>query len=139
MYRRGFEGRGMTYLAMGEYEKAIADFEKYHHLVGHPLKGLSALGHAYAAAGYPDKAQECLDKLQERERNEPGVILHMDYAFLYSGMKNYDLAFEHLNKTYEQRIGIACLGMIFCIRYPMLQELKSDARFSKLTKRIGID
>ena len=101
----------MIYLANKEYEKAIADFEQYHKLIGHPLKGLSSLGHAYAAAGRPDKAQECLDKLREREKLEPNVILHMDFAFIYSGMKDFDNAFYYLNKTYEQRIGIACLGI----------------------------
>jgi tetratricopeptide (TPR) repeat protein len=137
-YRRGFEGRGMVYLALGENEKAIQDFEQYHKLVGHPLKGLSSLGHAYAASGQPDKAVECLEKLKQREIAEPGVVLHMDFAFLYSGMKDFDKAFYHLNKTYEQRIGIACLGMIFCIRYPMLNELKTDPRFKELTGKMGI-
>ncbi len=138
-FRRGFEGRGMIYLATGEYEKAILDFEQYHKLIGNPLKGLSSLGHAYAMAGYMDKANECLEKIMERERTNPGIVLHMDYAFIYSGMKDFDQAFFHLNKTYEQRIGIACLGMIFCIRYPMLKELKSDPRFSELTGKMGID
>jgi adenylate cyclase len=138
-YRRGFEGRGMIHLAMGENEKAVKDFEQYHKLIGNPLKGLSSLGHAYAAAGHTDKAFECLEKLNQREKNEPGTILHMDYAFLYSGLKDFDKAFYHLNKTYEQRIGIACLGMIFCIRYPMLNELKSDPRFKELTTKMGID
>jgi tetratricopeptide (TPR) repeat protein len=138
-YRRGFEGRGMIHLAMGDYEKAIRDFEQYHKLIGHPLKGLSSLGHAYAAAGQTDKAIECLQKIKQREEMEPGIVLHMDYAFLYSGMKDYDKAFYHLNKTYEQRIGIACLGMIFCIRYPMLNELKSDPRFRELTSKMGIE
>jgi len=138
-YRRGFEGRGMINLALGEYEKAIKDFEQYHKLVGHPLKGLSSLGHAYAAAGQPEKALECLEKLKQRQVAEPNVVLHMDFAFLYSGMKDFDQAFYHLNKTYEQRIGIACLGMIFCIRYPMLNELKSDPRFKELTGKMGIE
>jgi TolB-like protein/class 3 adenylate cyclase/Flp pilus assembly protein TadD len=138
-YRRGFEGRGMIYLAKGEYEKAVKDFEQYHKLIGNPLKGLSSLGHAYAAAGHTDKAIECLEKLKEREKVEPDTILHMDYAFLYSGLKDFDKAFYHLNKTYEQRMGIACLGMIFCIRYPMLKELKSDQRFKELTRKMGID
>lgn len=137
-YRRGFEGRGMIHLATGDNEKAIKDFEQYHKLIGNPLKGLSSLGHAYAAAGHTDKAFECLEKLNQREKNEPGTILHMDYAFLYSGLKDFDKAFYHLNKTYEQRIGIACLGMIFCIRYPMLNELKSDPRFKELTTKMGI-
>jgi len=138
-YRRGFEGRGMVYLAMDEYEKAIKDFEQYHKLVGHPLKGLSSLGHAYARGGYTDKANECLEKVKERERTEPGVILDMDYAFLHCGFKNYDKAIHHLNRTYEQRIGIVCLGMIFCIRYPMLHELKADPRFKELTAKMGMD
>jgi len=137
-FRRGFEGRGMIYLAMGENEKAVKDFEQYHKLVGHPLKGLSSLGHAYAATGRTEKALEVVQKLKLREEKEPGVLLYMDYAFLYSGMKQFDLAFEYLNKTYEQRMGIACLGMIFCIRYPMLKELKSDPRFNELIQKMGL-
>jgi adenylate cyclase len=138
-YRRGFEGRGMIFLAKGENEKAIKDFEKYHSLVGNPLKGVSSLGHAYATAGQTDKALECLEKLRKREETEPGVVLHMDYAFLYTGLKDFDKAFYYLNKTYEQRIGIACLGMIFCIRYPMLKELKSDHRFKELITRMKLE
>jgi len=119
--------------------KGCQRFEQYHKLIGNPLKGLSSLGHAYAAAGHTDKAIECLEKLKEREKVEPNTVLHMDYAFLYSGLKDFDKAFFHLNKTYEQRMGIACLGMIFCIRYPMLKELKSDQRFKELTRKMGID
>jgi tetratricopeptide (TPR) repeat protein len=137
-YRRGFEGRGMIFLAKGEHENAIKDFEKYHSLIGNPLKGVSPMGHAYAAAGQTDKAMECLEKLKQREQAEPGVVLDMDYAFLYTGLKDFDKAFYYLNKTYEQRIGIACLGMIFCIRYPMLKELKSDPRFRELTSRMKL-
>jgi tetratricopeptide (TPR) repeat protein len=121
-FRRGFEGRGMIYLAMGENEKAVKDFEQYHKLVGNPLKGLSSLGHAYAAAGYKDKALEVEKKLKLREEKEPGTLLYMDYAFLYSGMKQFDLAFEYLNKTYEQRMGIACLW------YDLLRSLSNAER-----------
>jgi len=137
--RRAFEGRGMTHLAMGEPEEAVKDLEQYQKLIGNPLKGLSSLGHAYAAAGQTEKAMECVEKIKLREEKEPGVLLHMDYAFLYSGMKEFDLAFHYLNKTYEQRMGIACLGMIFCIRYPMLKELKSDQRFTQLLQKMGLN
>ncbi|MBA3674589.1 MAG: tetratricopeptide repeat protein, partial [Chitinophagaceae bacterium] len=138
-FRRGFEGRGIIHLAKGEYEKAVRDLEQYHKLIGNPLKGLSSLGHAYAAAGYTDKAFDCLERLNQRQKAEPATVLHMDYAFLYAGLKDFDQAFYHFNKTYEQRMGIACLGMIFCIRYPMLSELKSDPRFKELTQKMGID
>ncbi len=137
-FRRGFEGKGMIYLAKGDYEKAIENLEKYQKLIGNPFKGLSSLGHSYAAGGYIDKAIECLDKIKQHEQAEPGVILHMDYAFIYAGLKDYDKAFHYLNKTYDQRMGIACLGMIFCIRYPMLNELHTDPRFKQLMDKIGL-
>jgi adenylate cyclase len=138
-FRRGYEGKGYCYLAMKDYEKAIEYLDKYQKLIGHPLKGNSSLGHAYAAAGYQDKALECLDKIKQRQEAEPNVVLDMDFAFIYSGFKDYDKAFHYLNRVYENRTGIACLGMIFCIRYPMLNELKSDVRFKQLTTKIGID
>lgn len=138
-FRLAFEGKGMTYLAIGDNEKAIENFLQYHKLIGHPLKGLSSLGHAYAAAGYYDKAQECLDKIKQREMAEPGVNLDIDYAFIYSGFKDFDKAFHFLNKTYEERMGIACMGMIFCVRYPMLNELKTDMRFTQLLEKMGLE
>jgi TolB-like protein/class 3 adenylate cyclase/Tfp pilus assembly protein PilF len=138
-YRRGFEGRAMIYLARGEYEKAIKDFAQYQKMTGHPLKGLSGLAHAHALAGHTDKALEYLEKLKEREKAEPGVILDMDYAFIHSGLKNYDEAFYHFHKAYEQRMGIACLGMIFCVRFPLQKELKLDPRFKELTGKMGMD
>ena len=138
-FRRAFEGKGMIYLATREYDKAIDNFLKYHKLIGHPLKGLSSLGHAYALAGQRDKALECLEKIKQREEAEPDKLFHMDYAFLYAGLRDYDKAFDYLNKTYENRMGIACLGMISCIRYPMLNELKSDMRFKELTKKMKMD
>jgi adenylate cyclase len=137
-FRRAFESRGMAYMVVGDYEKAIQDLEKYHQLVGHPLKGLSALGHAYAAAGYIDKANECLEKIALRQEKEPGVPLHMDFAFLYTGLKDFDKAFHFMNKTYENRMGIACMGMIFCIRFPMLRELRSDPRYNELLLKMGL-
>ena len=93
---------------------------------------------AYTGAGQKDKALEIEKKLKLREEKEPGVLLHMDYAFLYTGMKEFDLAFQYLNKTYDQRIGISFLCMIFCIRYPMLKELKSDPRFKQLINKMGL-
>jgi tetratricopeptide (TPR) repeat protein len=129
----------MIYLAKGEYEKAVKDFEAYHSLIGNPLKGISSLGHAYAMAGQKEKALECLARIKQREKDEPHVLLHMDYAFLYAGLNEFDKAFEYLNKTYEQRVGIACLGMIFCIRYPMLNEMRSDPRFTELIRKMGLE
>jgi hypothetical protein len=79
-----------------------------------------------------------LERLKQREKDDPKTLLYIDYAFIYLGLKDYDQAFYYLNKSYEQRSGIACLGMIFCIRYPMLKEMRSDPRFKELTVKMGI-
>jgi len=138
-FRRAFEGKGMLQLVMGDYDKAIENLEQYHKLIGHPLKGLSSLGHAYAAAGQREKALECLEKIKLREQSEPDKVFHMDFAFIYAGLKDHDKAFYYLNKTYENRMGIACLGMIFCIRFPLLKELRSDERFKELASKMKLD
>lgn len=138
-FRRGFEGKGMVYLACEEYDKAIENLEQYQKMIGHPLKGVSSLGHAYAMAGQKEKAYACLEKLKQREKEEPDKLFYMDYAFLYAGLKEHDKAFFYLNKTYEHRIGMACLGMIFCIRYPMLNQLRSDLRFKELTNKMKLE
>lgn len=137
-FRRAFEGKGMVSLAMGDYEKAIQYFLQYHDLIGDPLKGLSSLGHAYAAAGQTDKAMEIIEKLKEREKQDSETILDMDFAFVYAGMKDYENAFHFLNRTFENRLGIACLGMIFCVRYPMMQQIKKDARFKELMGKMDL-
>jgi len=82
---------------------------------------------------------ECLEKIKLREQSEPDKVFHMDFAFIYAGLKDHDKAFYYLNKTYENRMGIACLGMIFCIRFPLLKELRSDERFKELAKKMKID
>ncbi len=139
-FRRAFEGKGMLYLTMGDFDKAIENLEHYHKLIGDPLKGLGSLGHAYAVTGQREKALECLRKIKQREESEPGKLFHMDYAFIHAGLGDNDKAFYYLNKTYENRIGIACLGMIFCIRFPLrLKELKSDERFKELASKMKLD
>ncbi|HKR07318.1 MAG TPA: tetratricopeptide repeat protein, partial [Bacteroidia bacterium] len=137
-FRRAFEGKGTVYLASKDFEKAIENLEKYQKMTGSEFKGVSTLGHAYGVAGYTDKALQCIEKVKQREAAEPGILLHMDYAFIYAGLNDFDKAFYYLNKTYEQRMGIACLGMIFCIRYPLLHKLKADMRFHQMMVKIGL-
>lgn len=138
-FRRAYEGKGMVYLVNGEHEKALENLDKYHKLIGHPLKGLGSLGHAYGVTGQTEKAMECLEKVKQRELLEPDKLFYMDYAFIHTGLGNLDEAFHYLNKTYDNRLGIACLGMIFCIRYPMLKGMRSDKRFGELMRKMKLE
>lgn len=138
-FRKAYEGKGYAYIAQRQYPKAIENLEKYHALVGHPLKGLSALAHAYAASGNFEKANECIAKIQQRQAEEPQANFDLDFAFIYTGFGDYDKVFYHLDRTYDERMGIACTGIIFCLRYPLIgDEMKTDERYRKLLDKIGL-
>jgi TolB-like protein/class 3 adenylate cyclase/Tfp pilus assembly protein PilF len=138
-FRRAYEGKGFTYLAEGKTGLAIENLEQYQRRIGHPLKGLGALGYAYGIGGNRERALECLEKTQQREQSEKGINLNLEYALIRSGLGEYDKAFDHLKNIYEHRSNVVCLGMIYCVRYPILQELKSDIRFKQLTSKMGLN
>ena len=138
-FRRGYEGKGYVYIAKKDYPKAIENLEKYHSLVGHPNKGLSALAHAYAANGDIEKADACVEKLKLRQAEEPNVVLDLDFAFLYTGYGDLDKVFYHLDRTIDQKMGIACTGIIYCVRYPLINDLmKADPRYDLVLQKIGL-
>ena len=138
-FRRAFEGKGFTYLALGDDENAIQNLEEYQKRIGNPLKGLGGLGYAYGISGNKEKALECLKKTQQREETDAGVNLNLEYTLIRAGLGDYNMAFEHLHKIYEQRSSVVCFGMIYCMRYPILKELKSDLRFKQLVEKMGLN
>ena len=74
-----------------------------------------------------------------REQAEPGVNLDLEYAMIYAGLKNYDMAIQHFRKIYDQRMNLGCIGMIYCTRYPILKEFKSDPKFREVVAKMGLD
>ena len=66
-------------------------------------------------------------------------MLDLDFAFTYTGYGDFDKVFHYLNRTIDQRMGIACTGIIYCIRYPLINEgIKADPRYNQLLERIGL-
>jgi TolB-like protein/Tfp pilus assembly protein PilF len=137
-FRRAYEGKGFVYLAKYDPENAIRFLEQYQKMIGHPLKGLGGLGYAYGLAGYHDKALDCLARTQERERTEPGINMSLEYALINAGLGEINKSFEYLNSLYEQRSSVVCIGMIYCARYPILDEIKADPRFQQFMQSMGL-
>lgn len=131
-FRAALEGKGMVYLVKGEIDQSIKVLEEYQKQTKHPLKGVTALGIAYARAGKLEEAHECLRKLKERERTEIDISLSMDFACLYAELKDLDKAFYYLEKTVEERV-----GLVFLRAHPMWKDLRTDPRFKNLMKKIG--
>ncbi len=137
-FRRACEGKGFVCLATGDYHQAVTHFEQYQQLIGHPLKGFAGLAYAYARAGQPDKALECLEKTRQREASEPGIVLDMDFAIIHAGLGDYDRTFYYMQQMYASRSNVVCLGMIYCLRFPILEEIKSDTRYAAFVEQVGL-
>jgi len=131
-FRPAVENKGWVYIEMGEYEKAIKTFQKFQELTGHPLKGMVGLGYAYAINGNIDKARECLDKLAQREKIEPEVLLHMDYVVIYTALKDFDKVFYYLEEGLKQKAGV-----FFIKTAAIFKDLRKDARYKQLMEKYG--
>jgi TolB-like protein/Tfp pilus assembly protein PilF len=132
-YRGAMEGKGIVYSVLGEHEKAIQIFKHVYEQTEDPLKGVTGLGYAHANAGNIKEAKKWLQLLKEREKKEKDVILFMDFAIIYSALKDYDKVFYYFEKAIEARVG--CLLMF---ADPKWKHLRKDPRFKKLSDKINI-
>ena len=128
----GLLGISLSYSAKGMHQEAI----------GHAERGLSLspevnflralLGAVYAMAGETEPARKMLDDLLERsKRSYVGPTL---IAWIYSNLKEPDLAFEWLDKAFEERACTLGLG----IRFPLYDAISGDPRFGKLLEGLRL-
>lgn len=133
-FRAAVANMGWTYFELGDINKAIETFEKFRKLTQSEYGGLAPLGFLYAAAGRIQDAQQCIKRLEQRELKEEQMALHMDFAVIYAGLKNYDKVFEYLEKAFEEKLG----GLIFMNSVPGWREVRKDSRFNLLMKRMNM-
>lgn len=117
----------------GDWETALPLFMEVHKLTGHPLKGLTGLGYAYAKLGQTEKAMECIHKLEQREIEYPESLLEGDFVTIYTGLGNLDKIFYYINKGIEKRHG----PVKFYLAHPMYNFIRSDPRYLEVEKKIG--
>jgi TolB-like protein/Tfp pilus assembly protein PilF len=131
-FRPAIENKGWVYIEMGDYKNAIKTFQRFQELTGHPLKGQVGLGYAYAISGDIEKAKECHDKLSQREKIEPEVMLHMDFVVIYTALNDLDKLFYHLEEAFKQKAGV------FFIKTALIFEnLRKSSRYKQLMKKYG--
>jgi TolB-like protein/DNA-binding winged helix-turn-helix (wHTH) protein/Tfp pilus assembly protein PilF len=123
----GYEGTGKMTEAITAYKKAVE-------LSKGDQDALASLAHAYAATGRRSEAENILRDLQRRPTTSyvsPYVI-----ATVFAGLGEKDKAFDYLDKAYDER----SLDLSWQIKAdPRLDNLRSDARFQNLLRRIGLN
>ena len=93
---------------------------------------IGLLAAAYVRQGCEPRARECVEMLRRLAALQ--YVSPLAEAFAAIGMKNFDLAFERLNEAIEDKTAFVNLLAI----EPFFEPLRSDARFTKLFKRLNL-
>jgi tetratricopeptide (TPR) repeat protein len=118
-----------SYLQKGMYEEALAEAQKTVALSGGDPVALALLGSVYGASGRRNEAMKILDELKKRRHVAPFQL-----ATIYESLGEKDQAFKWLERSYEERD-----AWIIWLRSPLFGSLRSDPRFMKLVKKIGLE
>jgi tetratricopeptide (TPR) repeat protein len=131
---------GMNYIMKGMYEEALEALGKARELMSEehtPTYFLidyteALFGFALAKAGRRNEAQDVLAGLLEKSRRayvSPFVI-----GFLHTAFDDIDSCFDWLERAYQEHD-----GWLYSIRVePMLDDIRSDPRYSALLEKIGL-
>ncbi|MFL6583635.1 MAG: tetratricopeptide repeat protein [Chthoniobacterales bacterium] len=117
----------------GRYAEAIARFQKnLERSSGGSAATKADLAHAYAVSGNRDAAQKIIAELQEQSKS--AYVSSFDIALIHAGLGEKDQAFAWFEKAYEERSP----DLVTLTTDPRFDNLRSDPRFTHLTRRIGL-
>lgn len=129
------ELKGWCFGARGDWKKATEIFEEVHRLyTKHPLKGQLPLGVAYANSGETEKALECIRKLEQRQLEEPAIVLDADLAMIWLAIGDLDKGFYYLFECVTKKMGPVAI----IIDHPMFKVPHDDARYQLLKQKLKL-
>jgi eukaryotic-like serine/threonine-protein kinase len=121
---------GLTYLKTGDLAHAVEELEAARRLSPGP-RTISTLAYGYGAAGARAKAKKTLDELHElsKERYTSAFAL----ALAYAGAGEKDQALSQLEVAFSERSDTMAVLRV----YPVVDDLRDQARFKDLLARVG--
>ncbi len=124
---------GKVYVQKEQYGEALAEFEKARTFSHGNSETISMIGYAAALAGDPDKARSVLTELQALSAQR--YVPPHNIAVVYLGLGERDEALAWLEKAYQDHD----VRLSFLKVDPKWELLRSDPRFVRLLKRLGLD
>jgi TolB-like protein len=119
---------GVIYAEKGMYGKAVGEFQK----LGDQPHALGHMGNVYARMERVSEAHATISKLEEHvQKNGIG---RYEIALVYAGLGKKDEAFTWLEKSYDVRDK----GLTYLKIDPCMDPLRSDPRFARLVRRVGL-
>lgn len=132
-FARSYQDLGRAYWEKGMRREAIRALKRAVTYSGRGSLYVAELAHAYAATGRRKDAQQLLTELTELARRRH--VSPYAFALVYTGMGNKDQAFAWFGKAYDERAS----SLPFLKTNPTLASLRSDSRFRKLIRRMGLE
>lgn len=123
----------IAYVATGRYAEAIAAYERMRGLEDAPEMS-AAFAWVYAKAGRRAEATEMLADLKRRVENEENVAAPYDLAVIHAALGERDAAFARLEDEYHAT-SVALLSLKVD---PLVDDLRNDARFTRLLERLHL-
>ena len=116
------------YAQRGMWRQAIAQVESA--VERNPLQEYPWLGFMLAQSGQVERARQIHDTVVHFWRNRNGGAYGV--AVVYAGLRELDSAFVWLDKSIDDR------SLRYNIMEPAFTELRSDPRFERVRRRLGI-
>jgi TolB-like protein/tetratricopeptide (TPR) repeat protein len=126
-----FSCLGMLNALRGKFKDGIGEYQRAINLGG-TVQVLRGLGFLYGIADEKAKAHEVLQETKKLAKQ--GWSVAYANASIYAGLGEKAQAFEWLNKACDDYCG----EMMWLKWDPQLDSLRSDIRFQKLLRRIGL-
>lgn len=132
--RISIEMKGWAIGMKGNWQEALTFFEEVHRLTNHPLKGIMGLSVAYGKLGLREQALACIQKMEQRQKEEPELVIDSELAAAWFGLDDVDKTFYYLNQCVDKRMG----PISYILEYPAYDGIKSDPRYGELKNKIGL-
>jgi len=123
---------GWAYEEKGLHDEAIAAHLRASELTDRGPNFFAQLGRAYALAGRSDDARKVLEELTMASKET--YVSSLDFAIIYTALGERDLAFECLERAYEERAD----HLPYLKVNPRFDPLRSEPRFQDLLQRLGL-
>ena len=123
---------GQAYAAASRYDEAIGALQSAVRFSGGLAFTTATLGYAYARAGKRREARKLLQSLKQRSGAE--YVPPFCVALVYAGLGDRDQAFACLDRAYEERSH----WLAYLKTWPLVDDLRADARFTALLGRVGL-
>ena len=123
---------GQAYAAASRYDDAISALHSAVGFSGGASFTSAALGYACGKGGKRREARKILNELQER--STANYVSPFCEALVHIGLGDTDQALDCLDRAYEEHSH----WLVYAKVWPLLDDLRSDARFAALLGKVGL-